>query len=220
MRSHNELISDLVLGLKPVKPLSPFWERAGAWLLFAGVYTFAITRATGSFRPGAHQQFLDSARFLLENVAGVLGILSISVFCFSQMIPGIISKNAVRISLLLPVVLFVTSLLYGLVDPALVPSMVGKRSSCMSEVFYFSILPFLTLLWIARKSYPVNTAWTSATIGIAASLPAAVVMQVACMYDPKHNLLFHIGPAIASSLIFGMLSYFVLRHQIRKSLRT
>jgi hypothetical protein len=68
--------------------------------------------------------------------------------------------------------------------------MLGKREHCFWQTLLFSLPSFAALLWLVRGLMPL---WPRAT---AAAAAAAILMQLACMYDPLHALSHHLTPVL------------------------
>lgn len=164
------------------------------WLTASWAVVSAIVLATGELRPGAGQQLLASPRFLLECILGfTAGAMSIySAVALS--VPGSArARRLVPVSLSLAT-LWIGAYLYGLIDPALEPSMLGKREHCYYETFLLSSVPFVLGFVIARRRMPLERAWVGLLVGVAAAAIPGLMMQLACMYDPAHILSHHLLP--------------------------
>jgi hypothetical protein len=164
------------------------------WLATSWLVVAAITLLTGEMRPGAGEQLLRSPRFLLECVLGLAagGIGMYSALALA--IPGRARwRRLVPFSLAL-VAVWVGAYVYGLYDPALEPSMLGKREHCHYETLVFSSVPFALGFLIVRRRAPLERAWVGLLVGVAAAAVPALMMQWACMYDPAHILRHHLLP--------------------------
>jgi len=54
---------------------------------------------------------------------------------------------------------------------------------------------------------------------LSAGLISALTMQLACMYDPWHALLFHYGPALVLAFLGGYAIHFMKRRLSQKSVQ-
>jgi hypothetical protein len=181
------------------------------WLSLSWAFVIAITLATGDLRPDVIEQLLHSPRFVVECLLG----FGVGVFAFRTAIllalPGRASWRRAVPAAHAMVALWILAYVYGLVDPALEPSMVGKRPHCFSETLLFSSLPVaLGVLLIARRT-PIRRGWVGVLIGASAASLPALMMQVACMYDPKHILLLHLVPVLIMGIVGGVLGKIILR---------
>ena len=211
MRSRASLISSLAEDLQPVgRALSPM-ALALAWLLGSWNFVTALTVATGPMRPGFATQLAAEPRFLLESVLGLaVGVLAIRATA-GLGIPSPRSALRQAAPALLLFVAWVGVYVYGLYDPALAPSMVGKREYCYLQTLIYAGPPLAAGLWLVRRAAPLARVWTGALAGAAAASLPALMMQLACMYDPAHILSHHIAPIAAAALAGGLLGPFAFR---------
>jgi hypothetical protein len=211
MRPRADLVRELADGLRPVRrPLSPL---ALAFLWLGGTWSFVVTvtLTTGDVRPGAFAQLAASPRFAGEMLLGLLaGVVAI----YSATDLGIPRPTAPwrRIALAtLMMAGWVGSYVYGLWDPTLEPSMLGKRPGCNFEVLLFAAPPAVAAAWIVRRSLPLARVWTGGIMAAAAAAVPALFMQLACMYDPAHILSHHLAPVALAAVAGGLLGPVVFR---------
>ncbi|MEO0334988.1 MAG: NrsF family protein [Pseudomonadota bacterium] len=214
MSSKDQFIQSLQAELTAVKPLKSPVVRSALWCLATFGFSLGLLLMTGPLRPGVFAQ-LAKPQFLAETILGFLPLWTASYALFRLNIPGI-KVSSVDIALsFFPFVLFSLFLVYGmLVEPALAPSMAGKREHCVVEVAYVSVLPLIFLLWQLKQGYSLYTPTQFMLMGIAASSVPMAAMQMICMYDPTHNLKFHFGPALVVAFVstgIGTLWYRVFR---------
>lgn len=191
----NDLIDRLAGDLRPVRRF-PTGAVVTLWLLLGWSFVCLVTFATGDLRPGVIGQLQASPRFVLECGLGFVVGIVLYRFAVLLAVPGATSaRRAAGISVALLSAWFGVYL-YGLVDPALEPSMVGKRPHCFVETFVFSSVPLVVGFWLVVRRLPLARGWTGALVGSAAASIPATIMQIACMYDPKHILQFHLGPVL------------------------
>lgn len=189
----DQLVDHLAADLRPVHRFS-----AGAvlalWLGIAWAFVCLVTFATGDLRPGVIEQLRQSPRFLVECVLGL--VVGIAVFrnAILLSLPGVMSWKRAAIVTVGLLGVWVGVYVYGLANPALEPSMLGKRPHCFVETFAFSSVPLVLGYWLVSRRTPIARGWTGALIGAAAASLPATIMQIACMYDPKHILQFHLAP--------------------------
>lgn len=211
MANRDALIRELARDLRPAPRLRD--PRLLALLWFVGSWTFvtAVTWAVAPFRPGFVDQLLDSPRFALETLFGLgAGGLAIALF-FSLGVPGQGAPRR-RVGVALGVlVLWSLAYVYGLVDPALTPSMVGKRPWCVFEVLIYGFPILLAALFGLRVLAPLGRTGAGLVAGAAAGAVPGLIMQVACMYDPAHILEFHIAPIAVLAGIGALLGRLTLR---------
>ena len=102
-------------------------------------------------------------------------------------------------------------LLYGFRDPALAPSMSGKREHCAVETLIVGVPALLAGIWALRRWWPLRGAISGALVGLAAGVLPAISMQIACMYEPMHGITHHVLPGLALSLPGAVLGAVLLR---------
>ncbi len=211
MRSRADLVRELADGLRPVRrPLSPL-ALTILWIAGAWSFVVAATLATGDVRPGAFSQLSASPRFAGEMLLGLLvGIVAIH----SAAELGVPRPAPPRRRVALAMVLmagWVGAYVYGLWDPTLEPSMLGKRAGCSFEVLLFAAPPAVAAAWIVRRSLPLARVWTGGIMAAAAATVPALLMQLACMYDPAHILSHHLAPIALATVAGGVLGPVVFR---------
>jgi len=195
MNKHDLLISNLSRDLAPVSPPPNVNILAMVWILLSAIYVVAVTHLFGPVRSGAFSQLATDPRFLLESMLGLAAILWISLLAFRASIPGVLTRQFAAVGLIL-MALWLAQYVIGLVSPALEPSMLGKRDHCFMETMIYALPPILSGLFLIRRLYPLRFVRTAMSIGLAAGMLPALYMQLACMYEPSHILVFHIFPGL------------------------
>lgn len=189
------LISNLSNDLAPVKPLPNINKLGMAWFLMSAIYVVVVTHIFGPIRPGALTQLVTEPRFLLETMLGAASILWVSLLAFRSSVPAVLSKQFAVTGLVL-MVLWLTQYVIGLFSPALAPSTLGIRHYCYLETMVYALPVILAGLYQVRRFYPLSPLRTAMSIGLVAGMLPALYMQLACMYDPIHILVFHILPGL------------------------
>lgn len=211
MRSRSELIRELSEGLGPAPRLRGPLQLALLWWVGAWIFVVVATLLVQPMRPGFADQLLASPRFAAETLLGIVaGALAIGV-AFAVGIPGWGSPRR-RIALVLGLLaLWAGSYFYGLVDPALEPSMLGKRPLCFAEVLIYGFPILVASLLLLRRLAPLER-WSAGLVaGAAAGAIPGLLMQLACLYIPSHILIFHLAPALALALLGGLAGRVLLR---------
>lgn len=90
--------------------------------------------------------------------------------------------------------------------------MAGKRAHCAIEAFLYSMPPTLCALWLQQRRYALRPVRALVKSAVAAGLLGALVMQVACMYEPAHILKFHVLPVVL--LVAGVAAVFQLAKRL------
>ncbi len=210
-RPRQEWIRELVEDLQPVeRALSPS-ALAGLWLLGSWIFVAGLTVATGPLRAGVGAQLAGEPRFLLECLLG-FAAGGLAIYATGRLsIPGPIATARLATPALLLLALWVGAYLIGLVSPALEPSMLGKRAYCYAQTLVYAAPPLLAALWLLRRAAPLDRIGSGALAGIAAGALPALMMQLACMYDPAHILGHHLAPVAAMALLGAILGPLLLR---------
>jgi hypothetical protein len=202
--SRAELIRELSRGLRPAPQLRAPRHLTLVWWLGAWIFVVAATLAVQPMRPGFLDQLLASPRFAGETLFGLLaGALAIGV-AFAAGIPGRSPRRRIALALGL-LVLWGSSYVYGLVSPALEPSMLGKRQLCFVEVLLYGVPTLMVGLLLLRRLAPLERWSAGLVIGAAAGAIPGLLMPLACMYVPSHILIYHIAPILALALL-GLLA--------------
>jgi hypothetical protein len=205
------LIKSLSTDVKPVKAVFGPIVQLVVWFVFSILIVLHLTTHTGDFRPGFAQQLIDNPRFFLETSTGIVTAILAALTGIVLAIPGAAeSKFLVALTSTMLVIWF-SLFLYGLIDPALTPSMMGKRPTCFSEVFLFSGPPILILVFLLRRGVTILRNLSGVFLAISACLLPSSAMQVACMYDPVHNLKFHVLPVLVMAILGLGLGVLALR---------
>ena len=210
-RPRQEWIGELVEDLQPTSPaLSPI-ALASLWLLGSWIFVVGLTLATGPLRAGVGSQLLGEPRFLLECLLG-LAAGALAIHGVGRLsIPGPTRTARLAAPALLLLALWVAAYLFGLVSPALEPSMLGKRAYCYLQTFAYSAPPLFAALWLLRRAAPLDRVGSGALAGAAAGALPALMMQLACMYDPAHILGHHLAPIAAVTVLGAILGPLLLR---------
>lgn len=208
---HDDFIDGLVGELKP----KPKWLRPISvgliWWLASWVFVFGAILTRAPLRPGFDGQLVESLRLALEVGIGLgLGAAGISA-ALRLAVPD---PTPLGQRLVIPAVLLASwlgLLAYGLSDPALAPSMLGKREGCWIEALLYGLPPLALGLALLRRLAPLSRAPVGALLGLTAGSLPGILMQLACMYDPWHALTHHVGPMIPLALLGAVLGPRILR---------
>ncbi|MDJ0847979.1 MAG: NrsF family protein [Myxococcota bacterium] len=211
MAQRDDLIDGLVSELEPAGPLRRPGPLTALWWAGSWIFVLGVTLAVAPMRPGALDQLLSAPRFAFETLFGAAAGLVAVWMAFALGIPGHgATRRRVAAGLGL-LVLWSCAYVVGLFDPALEPSMLGKRPGCVFEVLIYGTPTLLVALALLRRLAPLERAWTGAVVGAAAGAMPGLLMQLACMYVPSHILAFHIGPVAALAAAGAALGPLLLR---------
>ena len=203
----DDLIDALAKQLEPVKPLRPHWQRALLWSLLSHIFVIVLALAVAPFRNGFVTQLLTQPQFLIEFLIGISVGPAATLTAFYLAVPseGGLKRSRIIIALT-PILLQVLFMLISFYQPALRPSDEGHRHYCYLESGAYGIVPFVVMWFQIKKGYPWHRGWLGIYLSLAAFMPAANIMYVACMYDPWHNLLYHFFPAMGVTLISALIT--------------
>lgn len=200
MSKRDELIADLSRDLPPVRRAPNPDRQASAWLGLGAVFVVSASYLAGPVRPGAFAQLLAEPRFLLETLLGAVAICWTGLLAFRGAVPAALTRRFALAGAVL-MLAWLAQYVYGLVDPALEPSELGKRGFCSLEVVAWSTPLILVALFLVRRLYPLSFVRTALAVGLAAGMLPALYMQLACMYEPVHILSFHVFPGLSMALV-------------------
>ncbi len=195
MKKRKALIAELSSDLAPVAPPGNINLLALVWFMLSAIFVVAVTRLFGPMRPGVFSQLAAEPRFLLETLLGVIAILWFSLLAFRSAVPAGLSRRFAVAGLVL-MTAWLAQYVIGFVSPALEPSQLGKRSYCYFETLVYALPVIVSGLFLMRRLYPLRPMHTALSVGLVAGMLPALVMQLACMYEPAHIMAFHIFPGL------------------------
>lgn len=203
-RSRIDLIKDLSINVSPVHPRNSLLLPIILWFFISWGYVIALSLYLGPLREGALESLISSPQFAFESSIGLISGGLFCVIAFQESIPGLRHKWLIYLSYF-SAILWVSCYVIGLSFPALEPSMLGKRAHCVLEAYLYSIPPLIIGYFLIYRRYPLNSLRAGIFLGISAGMLPALFMQVSCMYDPRHILTHHIGPATVAIVIGAIL---------------
>jgi len=191
--SRNKLIQQLATDLQPVRlPLPP--GRVGVlWWIGTWIFVAVVALLVAPLRPGSITELATHGQFFLESLIGFVAAGCLAVFVFRDSVPANGRRSALALGLIL-LAIWMLAYVVGLEYPAVEPSMVGKRTHCFIETLIYAVPPALAGIWLCRRYYPLAPLRTTALVTLVAAAVPALLMQVACMYEPAHILGYHILP--------------------------
>ena len=192
----NKFIDHLVSDLKPTPPLRSPGFRTIIFFSFLAVVTALTILWVHEYRPGFWTQLNEHWRFQVEIVSGIVLTLSTFYIVFASSIPGEKVNRGVTLTCLVSFVVFAGSLGIGFGMASPESSRLGARPFCDLEVLIYGGLSMGGLFYLIRNGIIVSYSSKNLLLGFSAGLISALIMQLACMYDPLHGLLFHFIPAL------------------------
>jgi len=191
----NEFIRELAAAHGPTRALWQPGTRAALWFAAVLVVTTAAMLLRQEFRPGFFGQLVDHPMLLAE-VASALALTVLAAYAaLVNAVPGARMPRPAAAATWVAGALFAAGLVAEFTHLAPESSTLGARPHCWMEVFIYGAAGTWLLVVLARRGW-VRFNWLhGAGYGIAAIVPSAL-MQLACMYEPVHNMVFHFLPAV------------------------
>lgn len=209
-RDFDKIIDGLVKELAPVrKPLPPLL-LALLWWAASWIGVVGMTLALGPLRPGALNALVTAPQFGIESATGLSAGLLFGVAAFRLSIPGLANRWLMPVAVILLGGWLLTYVI-GFVHPALETGMTGKREHCAIETLLYSIPSLVAAAWLFKGRYTTHSATAGLLIGLAAAAMPALMMQVACMYEPEHILRYHLAPIVPVAFLGALFFRYVLR---------
>ena len=212
----NKFIDHLVADLKPTPPLRSPGFRAVITFSFLAVVTALTMLWVHDYRPGFWAQLSEHWRFIAEIVSGVALTLSTFYIVFASSIPGERVSRGLKLTCLASFFIFAGSLVIGFGMASPESSKLGARPFCELEVLIYGGLSMGGLFYLLRNGIIVSYSSQNLMLGFSAGLISALIMQMACMYDPLHGLLYHFIPALLLGALGWLLSDRIKTYMDRK----
>jgi hypothetical protein len=211
VRDRANLIDDLVADDTPVDRYRSPDSLTLIWVLCTWSFVLTATLLIGPNRSGFIKHHHSSPHFAFETLVGLMaGIAAGRTGLLLGYPYPRVGRRQLGAALGL-LACWIGLHVYGLWSPALEPSMLGKRATCVLEVLVYGTPPMLAGLMILRRRACFRRFSTGAWVGAAAGAVPGLLMQLACMYDPQHILAFHLGPVAVLAVIGAALGPLVLR---------
>jgi len=208
--SREKLIGDLVADLRPVGRPGRIMPLLAAWLAAAIPYTAAVLAATGPFRDGALHSLYSFPGFTVETAVAALAVWAIARMALLTGLPGAVAPSRAMAWPALLVAVWIGFYIVGFWHPVHPVSELGHRDHCYLQTQLFGLPTLAFMLWLARGLAPPWPALTGALAGAAAAAIPAEMMQFACMYEPEHILIYHLGPVAVTAALGAVLGPRVL----------
>ena len=214
MNNREELIAALSNDLRPVRKTVGIDWLAMGWLLICSSWVIAVTHVMGPIRPNAITQLMENPQFLIETLFGLLAMIVGTLVAFRSSVPGALNS---RLSLVMGALIvgWISFYVAGLSFPALEPSMLGKRETCVWQTMVYALPPMALAFAITKRFYPLQPVRTAMSFSLVAGLLPALYMQIACMYVPSHILKFHILPGMLVVLVGAAIALAIKPRKIK-----
>lgn len=201
MNNRDQLIASLVDDLEAKKNRWPVLWVAALWWFFSWVYVVLMSAFLGSIRVIHQLEELSHAyQFQFETLLGLCASLLVAIVAWYASTPGALTKRYMYLGLFF-IAAWLGFYVVGFFEPALEPSMHGKREHCYLEAFIYSLPPILVACFYIARRYPINKIHTGFLVGLAGGMMPALFMQLSCMYEPEHIFTHHILPAVFAGVI-------------------
>lgn len=205
----DDVIKHLVKDLRPAEPRWPLSLVLMLWLCASAIYVGAMAAVIGPFRTGVVDQLANHPRFIVEMIAGLSAAVLFALAGFRGSIPGYPTRW-ISLAAAISLAIWLAHFVLGSQLPVLEPSMLGKRAHCAIEAYLYSVPPTLAAFWLQRRRFALRPLRALLHVTLAAGLYGALIMQVACMYEPEHILKYHALPiALLTAAVTA--TYWVLR---------
>ncbi|MGH1471339.1 MAG: NrsF family protein [Cellvibrionaceae bacterium] len=206
--SREQLVEQLTADLPASKQRFNVYILLLGWVSLAWLFSISLTLFQAPLRPSWFEQLTTSPQFILEMSLGFSVIVLVALVTFQKAVPGL-SRASLFWGTLVVTILWITTLLAEIYYPPFAPSMEGKRALCDLEVVAYSLpLMFFGFL-VLKKGFVLNWTLVGFGIGLVSGFIPAVLMQLACMYDPSHALQCHILPAVFVSGVGTLIGFFL-----------
>lgn len=202
----NELVAENHSGTK-LYSSSRLWVL---WSVLAWALVTTIMFVIAPFRQDALQQLSQSPHFAIETMLGVTVSLLLGVFALRLAVPGLRNRFLLLATFSLAG-FWLLSYVYGINTPALEPSMHGKREHCTVEVLVLGLPSIMLGFYLVSRGYVSHWLQAGLAVGFASALIPAVLMQLACMYEPVHVLKLHLAPTILVGAASGIVAMVIQR---------
>ena len=211
MSQTQRIIRGLVDELKPTGRPPVVGRVALTWWFISLLVTATVMALVHPYRPGFAEQLAAYPRFTLEILLGLAACAGFAYAAFASGIPDLRSQwRRARVPLIL-LSAWTCLFVFALFAPVLAPSMAGKRPFCFLEIIVYAAPLTIIGLLLVRRMLPLNPAGTGALMGFAAGLLPALLMQLACMHEPVHNITWHLLPTLGAGGVGAVLGYWLLR---------
>ncbi len=194
-----QFIDDLVEDLTPVKPLPSVWKRVSLYIL--GQIIFMVT-VFYFYSDVKYQVGLLKASplYALQLVLFFIFVITMSTLTILRSIPGRIRDKFFCGGAMIFAILLVTLALGSWVNIESI-----NREHCDIEIVIFSVPALFTMLLMIRKGFFIKDFKTYFTIALSSTLVPTFIMHFVCNPSAEHSLLFHILPAVVTSLLFSFI---------------
>jgi hypothetical protein len=210
MSKTEDTIRSLVDDLTPTGRPPNVGRSALAWCFASLLLTAAVMALVQPYRPGFISQLVEFPRFAIETLLGLAACAGIARAAFACGIPDVRAHwRRARVPLLI-LAAWLGLFVFALLSPVLPASTAGERPFCFFEIFVYAAPQTVGGLLLVRRMLPLQPNVTGAWMGFAAGLLPGLLMQLACMHDPVHNILWHLLPTAGAGVVGALLGRWLL----------
>lgn len=203
-----QLVAEASGGTRRFYPRRLMW----VWGVASALFILGVITLLQPFRQEWDNQLFTSLRFAAEMFFGAATIVWLIVLTFRSAVPASNIKLPALLAAL-SCAFWIGAILLSFYDPTYSSTMAGKRDHCVFEIFFLSLPPaVIGGVWLTR-GFVLNGWLSGLTLGLAAGMIPAVLMQLACMYSPGHALLDHLPPVILLGLLSSGVGGWLQRRQ-------
>jgi hypothetical protein len=200
-KTRSALIAELVADTRVIDNPGRTERVALMWLVCTCTWTAVGVMSTGVFPARAWAASVAIPRYGLELAVGAATLVALTRAAFSTAIPqpGSMWRRAAPALVLFTA--WIALHAWGMVDPASAPDMRDKRAHCSMQILAIAGPAMAFGLFMIKRWWPLDGAWSGALIGLAAGSAAVISMQVACIYLPGHIVLYHFVPGLGVGVL-------------------
>ncbi len=182
------------------KTYSPVIIALISSLIAFSIVAILVSNTWGGIRSNAFEQLQSHPRFLLEFSSLVLLAVFSLFFSAGLATPNSLIESNSKVAKTILITLILSSILlmlYSLIASALPTSMAGKRLYCSLEIIFYGLLTQAAIFYlILQRRALFQKNWIAFAASLGSGLVPMIIMQIGCMYDPLHNLTYHLTPVI------------------------
>lgn len=194
MKDKHRFIDDLVSELRPVRPLASPFKRAAFFFLLAVLVHAVLLGLFPGYKSTWSERFLANRFLAFEILAALILSGALLYRSFTAGIPG--ERVSALGGLALGFSFTLLVLFLGLSRPRGLSAHWSAPPDCALEVFLLGLAGSLFAYRQFMRGYPRNSPLEKVAVVFAGGLIPATLMQMACVYEPMHGLIFHYGPLL------------------------
>lgn len=196
LKDKQAFIKELATEQRRRRPLMRPSARAMLWFMAVFIVSAVWMHSVQVFRPGFAGQLVHHPFFMIEIASALLFSAAAAYVLFTRSTPGERTSRGMKAGLWILAVLFVIGFAAGFSPLAPETSTVGARHECWLEVVKYGAFGLGLFIVMIRRGF-IRFSWKRGVLyGLIAGLVPAALMQLACMFNPMHALIFHYLPVV------------------------